>query len=52
MKVSYSFETRFENLHGQVTLIAIKGQNCIVFHIRIDNATICRSRKITVSYSC
>ena len=50
MKVCYSFGAKFEEFYGQVTLMAMKGLNCVVLHIRIDNATIYHSRKIFVNY--
>ena len=50
MKVCFSFGAKLEDFYGQVTLMAMKGLNCIVLHIKINYATICRSRKIVVIY--
>ena len=43
MKVPYSFGGKFENLHGQATLVTKEGPNCIFLRMRKNNTTICRS---------
>ena len=48
MEVSHSFGGKFENLHGQVTLVTKEGPNCIFLH-KGNNTTICRSTKIAVN---
>ena len=43
MKVPYSLGGKFENLHGQATLVTKEGPNCIFLRMRKNNTTICRS---------